>query len=134
MKNFIIIICTVLVSMSMSCKKKTDAHIPPDLAFKTGAGYTTGDVTIVHGDSILVGIIITKKEDDLRTFNISYAYDGASSPTTLLTYTMTPAEYGGWSHDYWIHSRNVAGSERWTFTVVDRDGNIAQKVITLTVQ
>ena len=134
MKNYIIIPVIMLISMSMSCKKNVDPHTPPDMAFKTGVGYTSGDATILHGDSVKVGIVITKTEDDLRTFNISYAYDGASSSTTYLNYTMTSAEYGGFDHDYWIHSRNVAGSEKWIFTVVDRDGNMTQKSITLTVQ
>lgn len=134
MKKLLFIAFSAIITLSFSCKKNVDAHIPPDMAFTTGAGYTSGNATIMHGDSIKVGIVITKKEDDLRTFNISYAYDGASSSTTYLNYTMTAAEYGGWSHEYIIHSRNVAGSEKWTFTVVDRDGNLTQKSITLTVQ
>lgn len=134
MKNFALLLSIILLATVSSCKKKTDAHIPPDMQFKTGGNYTSGDLTMNHGDSIHVGIVITKKEDDLRTFNISYAYDGASSATTWFNYTMTTAEYTGYDHDFWIHSRNVAGSEKWTFTVVDRDGNLTQKSITLTVQ
>lgn len=124
---------TTLIAVS-SCKKNTDPHIPPDLAFKTTAGYTSGDRSITQGDSILVGVVITKKEDDIRNLNISYAYDGSSSSSTLLTYVMNSSEYSGYNHDYWIHTRNMAGSEKWIFTVTDRDGNLAQKSITLTVQ
>lgn len=128
-----IITCTLLTAVA-SCKKDQDAHVPPNVSFKTDAGYTSGNVTINQGDSVLVGVVITKTEDDLRTLNLSYAYDGATSSTTSWTYTMTSAEYTGYNHDYWIHSRNQAGSEKWIFTVVDRDGNMTQKSITLTVQ
>lgn len=134
MKKYLFILLTGFIVLASSCKKETDAHIPPDLAFKTASGYTSGDATIAMGDSVLVGVVITKKEDDLRTLNISYAYDGATSSTTSINYVMTTAEYGGYDHDFWIHSRNQAGSEKWTFTVTDRDGNLAQKSFTLTVQ
>ena len=116
-----------------SCKKETDAHIPPDMSFKTAAGYTHSDATIPQGDSVLIGVTVTKTEDDLRTFNVSYAYDAGSS-TTFSNYTMTTAEYTGYDHDFTIHSRNQAGTEKWIFTVTDRDGNVTQKSITLTVQ
>lgn len=133
MKNFIFILGIAVLTLASSCKKNKDAHVPPELTFSTAAGYTSTDRTIMHGDSVLVGVTITKKEDDLRTLNISYAYDGGSS-VTLLTYTMTPAEYTGFSHDYTLHTRNAAGIEKWIFTVTDRDGNLAQKSFTLTVQ
>lgn len=133
MKKFLFL-PAIIVLMLTSCKKENDAHIPPEITFQSGSGYTTGDATINAGDSVLVGVRITKKEDDLRTLNISYAYDGATSSVTFLNYTMTAAEYGGFSHDYWIHARNQPGTEKWTFTVTDRDGNLAQKSLTLTVQ
>lgn len=134
MKKQFLFLLVAIFSLAASCKKNTDAHIPPDLSFKTGGNYTSGDRTITAGDSILVGVVITKKEDDLRTLNISYAYDGAASSTTSINYVMTSAEYGGYDHDFWITTRNQAGTEKWTFTVTDRDGNLAQKSITLTVQ
>lgn len=135
MKNILkISIAAILAITVISCKKNQDAHVPPDMTFKTSAGYTSGNVTVNQGDSVLVGVVITKTEDDLRTLNLSYAYDGASSSTTSWTYTMTSAEYTGFDHDYWIHSRNQAGTEKWIFTVVDRDGNMTQKSLTLTVQ
>lgn len=132
----IIFACSILfTAFIFSCKKNTDAHVPPDLSFATGGSYTAADRTIVHGDSILVGVRIVKKEDDLRTLNISYSYDGGSSITWAPgSHTMTTAEYGGYSGDFKIYTRNVAGTEKWIFTVTDRDGNLAQKSITLTVQ
>jgi hypothetical protein len=134
MKQLLALLSIALIIAFSSCKKNTDAHIPPDLAFKTGGAYTSGDRTITQGDSIKVGIIITKKEDDIKNLNISYAYDGNTSTTTSQNVVMTAAEYGGYDHDFWITTRNTAGTEKWIFTVTDRDGNLAQKSITLTVQ
>ena len=81
MKKYLFLFLLAAAGLVASCKKEKDAHIPPDLSFKTGGNYTSADRTITHGDSILVGVVIVKKEDDLRTLNISYAYDGASSTT-----------------------------------------------------
>lgn len=134
MKQLLLILISAAIALTVSCKKETDAHIPPEISFKTGAGYTSGDCTINPGDSILVGVVIIKKEDELRTLNISYAYDGSTSSSTSVNYVMTAAEYGGYDHDFRIHSRNQAGTEKWIFTVTDRDGNLAQKSFTLTVQ
>ncbi len=102
-KNILSLSCILFLIAISSCKKNTDPHIPPDLTFKTGANYTSASRSIVQGDSILVGVIITKKEDDIRNLNISYAYDGNAATTTLQTYAMTAAEYSGYDHDFWIH-------------------------------
>ena len=128
-----IAVLTIFTLASSSCKKEEDPHIPPDMTFKTGTTYTSGDATIGLGDTVTVGVVVTKMEDDLRTFNLSYSYDGGS-PVTSSNYSMTAAEYTGYDHDFQIIARNQAGSEKWTFTVTDRDGNVTQKSITLTVQ
>jgi hypothetical protein len=125
---------TLLLLAGAACKKKTDPHVPPAMSFKSGGTYTSGDKTISKGDSVLVGITATKTEDELRSFNISVAYDGASGTTTKYQYYLTSSEYNSYSKDYWVKSRNQAGSERWVFSILDKDGNITQKSLTLTVQ
>ncbi len=122
-----------LVLLFSKCKKKTDPHIPPGVSFKTGGNYISGNTSVAAGDSVLVGISVVKNEDNLKSFNISYAYDGASTTITLSNYLMTPAEYGGYATDVWIKTRHQAGSELWVFTILDRDGNLAQQKLTLTV-
>ncbi len=115
-----------------SCKK--DKHTPPTMTFKTGGVYTSADATVGMNDTIIVGVTVTKEEDPLNTFNVSYAYDGASSTTTDTTETLTNNDQAvGFSRDVQIITRNVAGTETWTFTATDLDGNIATKSIKLTV-
>lgn len=117
-----------------ACKKNVDPHVPPDVVFKTGTGYTSTDATVGLEDTLLVGIIATKTEDDMKSYNVSYAYDGSTTTTTFYNYLLTADEYTSYSHDIEIITRNQAGTERWVFTIVDRDGNITQKTINLTVQ
>ncbi len=129
------LLITIPLVLGYSCKKKkVDQHIPPDVSFKTAAKFITGDCTLPKQDTVWVGIIATKTEDDLKSYNVSYAYDGASTSTTFFNYYMVAAEYGGYSKDVQIITRNQNGTEKWFFTIVDRDGNITQKIINITVQ
>lgn len=115
-----------------SCEK--DAHIPPDVTLKTGAGYTSADATVGKSQSITVGITAVKKEDDMIKYNVSYAFDGAASTTTFQDFSLSGGEKQNYSKDVTFTTRNQAGTEKWVFTITDKDGNIAQKQITLTVQ
>jgi hypothetical protein len=132
-KILYLIACFFIVT-ALACKKNKDAHVPPDVVFKTGTGYTSGDATVAKGDTVTVGIIATKTEDDLKSYNASYAYDGATTTITFFNYYLQASEYSSYSKDLDIVTRNQTGSEKWVFSVVDRDGNITQKTITLTVQ
>lgn len=131
---FILAASILLLTGFSSCKKNKDAHVPPDVVFKTGTGYTSSNATVAQGDTLLVGITATKTEDDLKSYNASYAYDGASTTTTFYNYYLTASEYTTYSKDLQLIMRNQAGSEKWTFSIVDRDGNITQKTLTFTVQ
>lgn len=119
----------VLAVLFASC----DEHKPPNVSFKTGGSYTSGNATVAKGASVTVGIIADKTEDELKTYNISYAFDGASSTTTKETFTLSDSEASHYEKDYTFTARNQAGSEKWYFTITDRDGNIAKLELTLTV-
>ena len=132
-KIFLLISTTIILLASFSCRTKKDPHVPPDVVFKTGGNYTSADKTVGVGDTILVGVTVTKTEDDLKSYNISYAYDGAATTTTFYNYLMTSAQFNSYDKDTSFVVRPIPGSEKWTFTILDRDGNITQKSITLTV-
>ena len=131
--NVLAVLCLLVLGMSLSfsaCKK--DEREPPEVAFKTTSGYTFANATVGQGDSLMVGITATKTEDELLTYNVSYAYDGASTTTTSQSFSI-PDGATTYDKDVTIVTRNQAGSERWVFTVTDRDGNITSKEFTLTV-
>ena len=132
-KHFIqaVSLITVLAVAGAGCKK--DAHIPPTVTLKTGAGYTSGDATIARNTAVKVGLIGDKVEDDMISYNVSFAYDGAATTTTLQTFSLTGSELSHYDKDVTFTTRNQAGSEKYTFTITDKDGNIAQKQITITV-
>ena len=135
MKNTIFLLSLLILFGAAACKKqKVDPHVPPDVKLKTDAPYTSADKTVNKKDTIVVGIVVTKTEDDLKSYNVSYFYDGAVSGTTFYNYFMADNEKTGYEKDIKIGARNQAGTERWVFTIIDRDGNMTQKSITLTVQ
>jgi hypothetical protein len=115
-----------------SCEK--DKHVPPTIALKTGAGYTSANATVAKNLAIKVGIIADKVEDDMKTYNVSYAYDNATTTTTSQTFSLTGSEQQHYDKDVTFNTRNQAGTEKWIFTITDKDGNIAQETIVLTVQ
>jgi hypothetical protein len=131
--KFLLVAISIIAVMA-SCEKEGDKHVPPDVVFKTAAGYTSADATVGQADSILVGIVATKTEDDMKTFNVSYAYDGAGTTTTAFNLPLSGSQEESFTTDYIIVTRSQAGTEKWSFTITDRDGNITTKSITLTVQ
>jgi hypothetical protein len=136
MKNQIRLLSVMLLIAStvafFSCKK--DEHVPPNISLKTDAGYTSADATVAQGDSVLFGIVAEKTEDELLTFDVSVAYDGSASTNSILNEDVFSTGADGFERDVKVGTRLQAGTEKYTFTVTDRDGNIAQKSVTLTVQ
>ena len=129
-----IAILIFLSSAFSACKKETDPRIPPDVRFKSGTPYLSGDTSVHKLDSLIVGVKATKTEDDLKTFNVSVSYDGRTDTETKFNEVLAVGQRESYEKDFWIHARDTSGSEEWIFSVVDRDGNITQKKILLTVQ
>jgi hypothetical protein len=127
------IICGFAGSVVLSSCEKKDEHTPPKIVFKTGAGYTSGNAIVGKDSTIKVGVTCDKTEDELSKLNVSYAYDGATTTTTKDDFTIAAADEDHFEKDYTIKARSTAGSEKWTFTVTDRDGNLSNVSLTLTV-
>lgn len=126
---FPIVLFVALITILNGC----DPHKPPHIEFKTGGDYTSADATVAPGSTIKVGIIADKTEDEMRRYNISYAFDGATSTTTNDSFDLSGSEENHYEKDYEFTVRNEAGIEEWYFTITDKDGNIAQLTLTLTV-
>jgi protease II len=132
MKNTLYTTFVILFSIIFfSCEK--DEHKPPTVVFKTGGSYTSSDATIAQNTSVTFGIKATKTEDELKTLNVSYAYDAATTTTTYSTITLSDAEEKGFEKDVVITTRSQTGTEKWIFTVTDKDGNMANVSATITV-
>lgn len=139
MKQFFgqkLLLCCAVAALALAfaaCEK--DAGKLPAIQFKTSAGYTSADVTVAKGTAILVGIVADKTEDKdvLKSFNLSASFDGAAA-VSVATIALSGAEGDHYEVDLPIVARNQAGTEKYTFTVTNRDGLTNQVSLTVTVQ
>ena len=126
--SFIAIIMALL--FLASCEK--DEGKLPNIAFKTGTGYVSSDITLSRDTTVVIGINASKSEDKdvLKTFDGSRIYDGGSS-TSFTSEVLSGSQGDSYSKDVTITTRNQAGTEKYTFTVVNKDG--LKNAVTLTV-
>jgi hypothetical protein len=115
-----------------ACKK--DKMVPPTIDFLTASGYTSADGHIALNTNFKIGVDAkrTEDKDDLKTFVVTRSYDGGPE-TTIDNVTLTAAQAGEFTKDYDLTTRNTAGTEKYSFTVTNRDGLITTKSITITV-
>jgi hypothetical protein len=107
---------------------------PPTIDFTTGAGYTSTDAHIALNTAFKIGVDAkrTEEKDDLKTFVVTKSYAGAAA-TTIDNVTLTSAQAAEFTKDYNLTTRNMAGVEKYSFTVTNRDGLVTTKSITITV-
>ena len=130
MKRFIPLLLFLLFCVSCENEQEPEASIE----FKTGTGYTYQDATISKGSSITVGIIADKAENNLKAYNVSVSYDGASTTITVQDFTISSDENTHYDKDVTFTVRNQVGTEKYYFTIIDVDGNLVQKMLTFTVE
>jgi hypothetical protein len=129
--SFITIITTAFFLLS-SCEK--DKMIPPTIDFTTSAGYIPADGHLAVNTAFKIGVTAkrTEEKDDLKTFVVTRSYDGGTE-TTIDNVTIPSAQAEEFTKDYPLTTRNQNGTEKYTFTVTNRDGLITTKSITITV-
>ncbi len=135
MKNvFSVFLVSMIMMAFWACQNKITL---PDLTFKTDTGYVFEDMTVGQGDTIKVGIIASaaKKNQILKTLKVSKMYDNdTQSLNTFLNETLTSAQASEYTKDIEIIARSQAGTESYTFSVLDEEGLENSVSLTLTVQ
>lgn len=124
-------ICSILFT---ACKKDDDEGKLPNIAFKTGAGYTSSDITTNQSDTLTIGITASKAEDKdvLTTFDAARSYDVGTS-TSFLNLSLSGSDGDSYSKDVTVITRAQAGTEKYIFTVINRDGLKNSVSLTVTV-
>jgi hypothetical protein len=130
----IFLLATIASLFCLSSCEKDEGKLPA-IAFKTGGTYVSADKIVGLNETITVGIDASKTEDKdvLKTFDASRSYDGAAA-SSFLNETLSGSQGDSYSKDVTITTRNQAGTEKYTFTVVNRDGLVNSVSLTLTVQ
>ena len=132
-RNLLLLITVTILSISSCKKKEEDEGKLPNISFKTGTGYTSADATVTKGSTVTIGINSSKSEENdvLITFDESVSYDGTAA-TSILNKSLTGSDGDSYSIDLPTTTRNQAGTEKYTFTVINRDGLKNSVSLTLT--
>lgn len=138
MKNFLVkslLSATLFAALLAFASCEKDEGKLPEIAFKTGAGYTSASATVAKNTAVLIGVTADKTEDKdvLKTLSATVSYDGGAA-TSLLSESLTGTQGDHYEKDLSVTTRNQAGTENYTFTVVNRDGLTNSVSLTLTVQ
>jgi hypothetical protein len=126
------LLVTSVLSLSLaSCEK--DAGKLPNISFKTGIGYTSADATVPLNSSVLIGINASKSEgkDVITKFTITKSVNGGDATTV---YTVDVTNGDTYSYEYTAATGSTAEQDKYTFTVVNKDGIVNSVSLTLTVQ
>lgn len=128
----ILVASVAVVLLFTGCKRDEDngSSVNPTIEFRTDSSYTFRNDTLGVSDTILVGVLIRKGDDRLRTFKVLSTYDNAD-PLTTDSFNMTEDTL---AFDKTIITRSQAGIEKWTFWVEESDGDIIKRSLTFTVQ
>ncbi len=135
MKNILKAALLLFIAVNLSSCEK-DEGIPPEINFKTGAGYTGTGGTFASGADLKVGIEAdrTEDKDNLKVFNVSKSVDGAPA-TTVLNYQLQDSEGEHFSYDYTETLEGESGQVFvYTFTITNRDGITNQLKLNITIQ
>lgn len=117
-----------------SCEE--DEGLLPAISFKMDSNHLSRDTTLAGGSTILIGINAAKTEDKdvLKKFNISKSVNGAA-PNSVYDKDLTGSEGDTFSYDFTTQLDTIHGqTNKYTFTVINRDGLTNQLSLTVTIQ
>ncbi|MCB9236079.1 MAG: hypothetical protein H6581_30810 [Bacteroidia bacterium] len=137
MKNkFGLIVFALIALLAFNSCEEDDDMLNPTIQFKTGTGYTANDATLAGGTAVKIGIDAEKEEekDPLIAFNISRSVNGGAD-STVYNQSLTGTDQDMFEYDYNLTLGTTSGqTEKYTFTVTNKDGLQGQVGLTLTVQ
>jgi hypothetical protein len=123
---------SLLILTLNSCEKDEDKK--PDISFKTGASYTSSDVTLAGGTVATIGILAekTEEEDVLTHFNVAISVNGLAA-VSVFDEEIAAADEDIYDYDFTYAVPVGPGiTYKLTFTVTDRDGQTNQVSLTVT--
>lgn len=117
-----------------ACNKEEDEGLLPNISFKTGGSFVSKDTTVAPRTTLVAGINASKTEDKdvLKVFSITRRVNNTDS--TILTENLSGSQGDSYSRDVTLTTRATTGSEKYTFSIANRDGLVNTVSFTVTVQ
>lgn len=135
MKNSIQTIALFLGLLFIASCEKDEGKLP-NISFKTGGSYIATDVNAAGGSTVMFGINSSKaeKKDVLKKFAISKSINGGTA-TTVYSKDLSKSEEDDYSYDFSETLETTVGqTNKYTFTITNRDGLVNQVSATVTIQ
>ena len=139
MKKLSILVMSFLLisasSLLTSCSKDDSTNptdVKPVVNFKGGATYTSVDASFPVGSEFKVGIVASSNVSSgaklvkftvIRTFN--------NLPSTAIDTVLNTTAF---NVDIIATTRSVVGTERWTYTITDKDNQVVELSLNITTQ
>ncbi len=134
---FALFLLCASVTILSSCKKEEeDEGLLPNISFKSGGNYVSSSQTIEGDSTIVIGINASKAEpqDVLKKFNITKSVNGATG-TSIYSADLSGAQGDAYNYDLSTTLGTTSGdTEKYTFTVTNRDGLVNALNLTITIQ
>ncbi len=129
-KALLALIGVATVLLACTKDEAVDGSSAANISFRTDSGHVFMNDTVGLGDTLHVGVIVNEGTDELDYFFLSVAYDGGV-PTykDTLIVDMNPFAF-----QTSLIMRQQAGTEKWTFTVQEPDGDLTLRSLTFIVQ
>jgi len=126
------ILGTMATVLLTNCGDGDGTAPKPTLEFIGGGAYISGDISLAGDEDFSVGINASHTEN-MVSLKVTVSYNGGAQ---LVPANCTLCDTGFSSKslrvDYNGKTAATAGTETWTFTVADKDGNSTSKSITIT--
>jgi hypothetical protein len=122
----------MVLPLLSSCAKDegVDGSSAADISFGVDTGYTYENDTVGFSDTLRVIMIAAQGTDALRTFVLSVSYDGAAALGT----DTANIQVDPYFFDTHIITRAVPGVEKWSFSVLEADGDRTTRNLTFVTQ
>lgn len=119
----------LLVAVALqACDKdnEVDGSSAADISFRVDTSYAYQNDTVSAGDTLLVQMAAAEGTDELETFLLGVSYDGAP----IIGKDTTAINQNPYLYEATIVTRPVAGTEKWSFTVEEPDGDRTTRSLT----
>lgn len=122
--SFLFILLALTGVLFTSCSKDEDdpQDLKPGINFKGGTGYVSQDVTLTAGEEFKVGINANANSNSsakLNKFVVTRTFNNI--PFTVLDSTLNTSNF---TIDIIAFANPNAGTERWSFKITDKDGEV----------
>jgi len=116
-----------------SCKKDSTTDLSPSMNFIGGSGLVSADASLNTGELFTFGVNASANSSSgtkLKTFKVVRTFNNI--PQTVFDTTFSGNGVSTYNEQFSAYAAPAAGTERWTFTVTDKDGESKELAFIIT--